>query len=79
LDCLVVIAILAGAIAPELIFAALDNTNITNVVLIGRLEPPIALALGVWLLRSLVRPWTVAGSLIPQPSRLHASLGKIAR
>ena len=61
---LVVIAILSGAIAPGLIFAALDNTNVTNVVLIGRLEPPIGLALGVWLLRARVNPWTVAGSLV---------------
>jgi drug/metabolite transporter (DMT)-like permease len=68
---LVVIAILSGAIAPGLIFAALDNTNVTNVVLIGRLEPPIGLALGIWLLRarsvplaSRVSPWTVAGALV---------------
>jgi drug/metabolite transporter (DMT)-like permease len=61
---LVVIAILSGAIAPGLIFAALDNTNVTNVVLIGRLEPPIGLALSVWLLRSRVNAWTVAGSLV---------------
>lgn len=60
---LVFISILSGAIAPGLIFAALDNTNVTNVVLIGRLEPPIGLALSVWLLRSRVNAWTVAGSL----------------
>jgi drug/metabolite transporter (DMT)-like permease len=59
---LFIIAILSGAIAPGLIFAALDNTNVTNIVLIGRLEPPIALALSVWLLRSPVNIWTVAGS-----------------
>jgi drug/metabolite transporter (DMT)-like permease len=60
---LAVIAILSGAIAPGLIFAALDNTNVTNVVLIGRLEPPLTLALSVWLLRSPLNAWTVAGSL----------------
>jgi drug/metabolite transporter (DMT)-like permease len=61
---LVIIAILSGAIAPGLIFAALDNTNVTNVGLIGHLEPLIGLALSVWLLRSRVNPWTVTGSLI---------------
>jgi drug/metabolite transporter (DMT)-like permease len=61
---LVIIAILSGAIAPGLIFAALDNANVTNIVLIGRLEPPIALALSVWLLRVRVNAWTVAGSLV---------------
>jgi drug/metabolite transporter (DMT)-like permease len=59
-----VIAILSGAIAPALIFAALDQTNVTNVVLIGRLEPPITLALSVWLIGSRVNAWTVAGSLV---------------
>ncbi len=61
---LIIIAILSGAIAPGLIFAALDNTNVTNVVLIGRLEPPVTLALSIWLLRSPVNIWTIAGSVI---------------
>ncbi len=59
-----VIAILAGAIAPALFFAALDNTTVTNVVLIGRLEPPLTLALSAWLLGVRVNIWTVAGSLV---------------
>lgn len=49
-----VIAILSGAIAPALIFAALDQTNVANVVLIGRLEPPITLALGLFARRKLL-------------------------
>lgn len=59
-----VIGILSGAIAPALIFTALDQTNVTNIVLIGRLEPPITLALSVWLLGSRVNIWTVVGSLV---------------
>lgn len=59
-----IIALLSGAIAPGLIFAALDNTNVTNVVLIGRLEPPVTLALSIWLLRSPVNLWTIAGSIV---------------
>lgn len=61
---LVIIAILSGAIAPGLIFAALDNTNVTSVVLIGRLEPPVTLALSIWFLRSPVNIWTIAGSVV---------------
>jgi drug/metabolite transporter (DMT)-like permease len=61
---LIVTAILASAIAPGLIFAALDKTTVTNVVLIGRLEPPLTLALSVWLLGSRVNRWTVVGSLV---------------
>lgn len=61
---LVATAILASAIAPGLFFAALDNTTVTNVVLIGRLEPPLTLALSVWLLGARVNAWTVLGSLL---------------
>ncbi len=61
---LAVVAILSGAIEPALIFAALDNTNVTNVVLIGRLEPPVTLALSIWLLKSPVDIWTISGSII---------------
>jgi drug/metabolite transporter (DMT)-like permease len=59
-----IIAILSGSIAPGLIFAALDNTNVTNVVLIGRLEPPVTLALSIWLLKSPVNLWTITGSIV---------------
>ncbi len=58
-----VIAILSGAVGPGLIFAALNITNVTSVVLIGRLEPPLALALSVLFLKARVNAWTVAGSL----------------
>lgn len=61
---LVAIASLSGVIAPVLIFAALDNTTVTNVVLISRLESQLSLALGVLFLRTSVNIWTVAGSLI---------------
>lgn len=58
------IAILSGALAPGLIFAALDNTSVTNVVLIGRLEPPLTLALSILLLKMRVNGWTIAGSIV---------------
>jgi drug/metabolite transporter (DMT)-like permease len=60
---LTVVAILGGALAPALIFTALDLTNVNNVVLIGRIEPPLALALSVWLLRAKVNIWVVAGAI----------------
>jgi drug/metabolite transporter (DMT)-like permease len=61
---LAAIAILAGALAPGLIFAALDSTNVTNVVLISRLEPPLTLTFSVLLLRARVNRWTAVGSLV---------------
>jgi drug/metabolite transporter (DMT)-like permease len=51
---LVIVAILSGALAPGLIFQALALTNVNNVVLVGRLEPPLTLALSVWFLRERV-------------------------
>jgi drug/metabolite transporter (DMT)-like permease len=59
---LVLVAFLAGALAPGLIFQALALTPVTNVVLIGRLEPPLALALSIWVLREQVQFWQVLGA-----------------
>jgi drug/metabolite transporter (DMT)-like permease len=58
------IALFSGAIGPSLIFAALDNTTVTSVVLISRLEPPLILALSVLFLKVSVNLWTIAGSLL---------------
>jgi drug/metabolite transporter (DMT)-like permease len=58
------IAVLAGTLAPALIFSALEFTNVTNVVLFTRLEPPIALLLSVMLFGARVNRWTVAGSIV---------------
>jgi drug/metabolite transporter (DMT)-like permease len=61
---LVVVAILAGALAPGLIFQALAWTPVTNVVLLGRLEPPLTLALSIWLLRERVDKWEFIGATV---------------
>jgi drug/metabolite transporter (DMT)-like permease len=61
---LTLVAILAGALAPAMIFMALDRTTVTNVILIGRLEPSLTLALGIWFLRVRVNGWTIASSLV---------------
>ena len=61
---LTVMGILSGAIAPSLIFTALEQTNVTNIVLIGRIEPILTLILSVWLLGASVNAWTIAGSLV---------------
>ncbi|NJR40744.1 MAG: DMT family transporter [Leptolyngbyaceae cyanobacterium CSU_1_4] len=58
------IAILSGALGPGLIFSALDQTTVTNVVLVGRLEPPLTLALSACLTGARVNGWTVAGSIV---------------
>ncbi len=60
---LTITGILSGAIAPALIFTALSITNITNIVLIGRIEPILSLALGVWILSTPLNPWIIFGSV----------------
>jgi drug/metabolite transporter (DMT)-like permease len=57
------VAILSGAIAPSLIFQALALTQVNNVILVGRLEPPLTLALSVWFLREQVNGWQVGGAM----------------
>ena len=60
---LTITSIFTGAIAPALIFTAIGNTSIVNVVLIGRIEPILTLILSVWLLGLRLDVWTIAGSL----------------
>ncbi|WP_421656661.1 DMT family transporter [Leptothermofonsia sp. ETS-13] len=60
---LVAVALFSGALAPSLIFQALATTNVNGVVLVGRLEPPLTLALSVWLLGEWVNRWEVAGAI----------------
>jgi drug/metabolite transporter (DMT)-like permease len=61
---LAIVAILSGALAPGLIFQALSLTPVTNVLLLGRLEPPLTLALSIWLLRERLNRWEVLGSIV---------------
>ncbi|MGF1935194.1 MAG: DMT family transporter [Nostoc sp. ChiQUE02] len=60
---LTAVAILSGALAPGLIFQALALTGVNNVILVGRLEPPLSLALSVWLLRERVNIWEFIGAI----------------
>jgi drug/metabolite transporter (DMT)-like permease len=55
---------LSGALAPALFFTALDITSVNNVVLVGRIEPPLTLALSVLLLGERVNRWVVAGAVV---------------
>ena len=61
---LIAVAVLGAVIAPTLIFTALSLTMVNNVILIGRIEPPLILVLSVWLLRERVNAWVVSGAII---------------
>lgn len=58
------VAILSGALAPGLIFQALSQTSVNNVVLVGRLEPPLTLAFSIWILKERVNCWEVVGAIV---------------
>lgn len=61
---LMAVAILSGALAPALIFFALDATAVNNVVLIGRIEPPLSLALSILILKERVNLLVILGAVI---------------
>lgn len=58
------VALLAGALAPAVILLALSHTMVNNVVLVGRLEPPLTLALSIWFLGERTNRWEIAGALV---------------
>lgn len=60
---LTAVAILSGALAPGLIFQALALTGVNNVILVGRLQPPLTMALSVWLLRERISLWEFMGAI----------------
>jgi drug/metabolite transporter (DMT)-like permease len=50
-------------LVPGLIFQALVITGVNNVILVGRLEPPLTLALSIWLLKERVNIWEFIGAI----------------
>ncbi|MGR3462252.1 MAG: DMT family transporter [Roseovarius sp.] len=57
-------AFLSSALTPGLFFYALEKTTVTNVVLVGRIEPPL-FVLAAWLfLREEFEPWAFAAGLV---------------
>ena len=61
---LITVAVLSGALAPALVFFALDITSVNNVVLIGRIEPPLALAISILILQEKVNWLVILGAII---------------
>ncbi|MGB3693275.1 MAG: DMT family transporter [Spirulinaceae cyanobacterium] len=61
---LISVAVLSGGLAPAFLFDALGRTQVNNVILISRIEPPLVLALSIWLLGERVNKWQVSGSFV---------------
>ncbi len=59
-----VVALLSTALAPSLLFMALEVTTVTNVVLIGRIEPPLLMLLSFLVFREKVDRWALMGTAL---------------
>ena len=57
-------AVLSSAVTPGLFFYALDNTTVTNVVLIGRIEPPLFILAATFVLKEQLDRWALGGGVI---------------
>lgn len=57
-------ALLSSALTPGLFFFALEHTTVTNVVLIGRIDPPLFLLAATFFLKEEFDIWAFAGGLV---------------
>ena len=60
---LTVSAGLSSALSPALFFIALDYTTVSNVVLIGRSEPPLFFLATFFFLKDQLDPWAMAAGI----------------
>lgn len=61
---LFVVALLAGALAPALIFQALSLAMVSSVLFVSRIETPLLLALSVWLFGERINRPQLVGAVI---------------
>lgn len=59
-----VIGLISGALVPALVFTALDQTSVTNVVIISRLEVPISLVFSIFILGIQINRHTFFGAIV---------------
>ena len=60
---LVVMAALSSALAPALIFMALEATTVSNVVLLGRIEPLLLMMTSFFVFREKADLWALLGAV----------------
>ncbi len=61
---LVILSLLTSCIAPWLFFVAIENTMVTNVVLVSQIETPLLLALSWLVFKGRLGIWSVVGALL---------------
>ena len=57
-------ALLSSAITPGLFFFALEHTTVTNVVLIGRIDPPLFILAAAFILKEQFDGWAFLGGIV---------------
>ncbi len=55
---------LSSALTPALFFVALENTSVTNVAIVGRIDPPIFMLAAVLFLKEKIDLWALLGAII---------------
>ena len=58
------LAVLANGIAPWLFFIGLENTMVTNVILVSQIEPPLVLALSWLIFGDRLGVWSIVGATL---------------
>ncbi len=61
---LTVSAVLSSVLTPGLFFYALEHTTVTNIVLVGRIEPPLFLLATWFFLRERLNPWSMLAGIV---------------
>lgn len=61
---LIIATTLSSAVTPSLFFVALENTTVTNVAIVGRIDPPIFLLAAAIFLREKLDLWSLIGGLV---------------
>ena len=61
---LVILSLLTSCIAPWFFFVAIENTMVTNVVLVSQIETPLLLALSWLLFKGRLGAWSVIGASV---------------
>ena len=61
---ILVMGVMSGALAPTFGFLALENTSVSNVVFLGRVEPVLFMVLATLILKDRPDGWAIFGSAV---------------
>ena len=61
---LLILSLLTSCIAPWFFFVAIENTMVTNVVLVSQIETPLMLVLSWLVFKGRLGPWAIVGAAL---------------